>query len=83
MSSTSTSTDDTLIISDSDAPSMLTHFTIEEDSQDLDPPESPILFEESRALINDCTQELDQGPPQTPVLNDEARAIAGERQNFC
>ena len=68
MSSTSTcSTDDTLIISDPEDLDFKTHATMEEDLQELDQdaPKSPILIEESRSTVNDCAKELVQGTPQT------------------
>lgn len=75
MSSTSTcSTDDTLIISDSEDLDFKTHATMEEDLQELDQDahQSPVLIEESRSAVNDCAKELVQGTPQTE-----------EEQNFC
>ena len=75
MSSTSTSTDDTIILTDSDEQSIETYSTMQEGTQKLDPPQSPILFEEPRAMVNDCTQELNQDQPQSPVLFENSQAI--------
>ena len=74
MSSASASTDDTVIISDPEDLGFKIHATKEGGPQELDenPPQSPVLIEESRATVNDCAQEFVQGATQTE-----------EMQNFC
>ena len=74
-SSTSSSTDDTIILSDSDELNFETYTNVSQ---------TPVTIDEIHAVINKNNQELGQDPPQTPVPIDETHAIVEEnKQDFC